>query len=233
MELEATLLERVRSWGTLSRWERSELGKDLRRAGLSYGEIMAMVPVKKSTLATWCRDVELSQEQIEAIRLRRPPIPGIPRNTQRKRLQVIALIEAQAKLEAIHLQNDPFWCLGIALYWAEGCKTNRRLEMAHSEPEALRLFMSWTRQFIQPDARFAGAINLHAQNDEAAARRFWSDELRIPFEDFTKTYIKPDGTGHRKNHLPYGVCRASMRRSTDAWLTTLAWVDFVKGQFEK
>ena len=231
MELEVSFLERVRSWERLSRWERSELGRDLRRAGLSYGEIMDVVPVKKSTLATWCRDVELTEEQIEAIRDRHPPPRGAPRNTQRKRRQVIALIEAQARIEAIHLQDDPYWSLGVALYWAEGCKTNRRLEMAHSEPEALRLFMAWTRRFLQPNASFTASINLHFDNDEPAARAFWSRELDIPVGDFTKTFIKPEGTGHRKNHLPHGVCRARMRRSTDAWITTLAWIDFVKSRF--
>lgn len=105
--------------------------------------------------------------------------------------------------------------------------------MAHSEPEALRLYMAWVRRFLQPDAKFAGAINLHFDNDEPGARRFWSRELGIPLDDFTKTFIKPDGTGHRKNHLPSGVCRATMRRSTDAWITTLTWVDFVKERFEK
>ena len=180
MELEAVLLERVETWERLSRWEKSELGKDLRRAGLSYGEIMGLVPVKKSTLATWCRDVKLTEEQLAAIRVRNPALPGIPRNTQRKRHREIELITAQAALEAIHLQDDPFWTMGVALYWAEGCKTNRRLELAHSEPEALRLFMRWTRRFLNPHATFAAALNLHFNNDEPAARRFWSDQLEVP-----------------------------------------------------
>ena len=59
--------ERIASWEMLSRWERSELGKDLRRSGLSYGEIMALIPVKKSTLATWCREVKLTEEQWQEI----------------------------------------------------------------------------------------------------------------------------------------------------------------------
>ena len=52
MEVGAGLQETIARWETLSRWERSELGKDLRRLGLSYGEVMGLIPVKKSTLAT-------------------------------------------------------------------------------------------------------------------------------------------------------------------------------------
>ncbi len=220
--------DRIASWESLSRWERSELGKDLRRTGLSYGEIMELIPVKKSTLATWCRDVGLTEEQWEAMLLRRPPIPGVPRNTQRKRHQEIELIESQAAIEALHLEDDPFWAMGVTLYWAEGSKTNRRLEMAHSEPEALRLIIAWARQFHDPSATFAAAMNLHADNDEQAAKAFWAEELTIDVSRFTKTFIKPDGTGHRKNHLATGVCRVTMKRSTDAFLRTMVWIQFLK-----
>jgi hypothetical protein len=232
MEVGTEFQARIASWEALSRWERSELGKDLRRLGLSYGEIMDLIPVKKSTLATWCREVKLTEEQLVAIKSRRPPFPGIPRDTQRKRHREIHLIEAQARLEALHLQDDPFWAMGVALYWAEGTKASRRLELAHSEPEALRLFMSWARRFFRPDAIFGAAINLHFDNDEQAAKKYWSAQLRIDPARFTKTFIKPDGTGHRKNHLPSGVCRVTMKRSTDAFITTMSWIDFVRESFK-
>jgi hypothetical protein len=118
--------------------------------------------------------------------------------------------------------------MAVALHWAEGCKTNRRLEMAHFEPEALRLLMSWIHRFLDPNATFAASLNLHFDNDETRAKRFWSLQLGIELDRFTKTFIKPDGTGHRKNHLAHGVCRVSMRKSTNAWITTLAWVEFIK-----
>jgi hypothetical protein len=62
MEVGSEFQARIAAWETMSRWERSELGKDLRRLGLSYGEIMDLIPVKKSTLATWCREVKLSED---------------------------------------------------------------------------------------------------------------------------------------------------------------------------
>jgi hypothetical protein len=231
MELEASLLERAEGWEGLSRWERSELGKDMRRAGLSYSEIMGLVPVKKSTLATWCRDIDLTDKQIADIKVRNPSVPGTPRNTQRKRRRMIELIEAQASLEAIHLQDDPFWTMGVTLYWAEGSKTQRSLQLAHSEPEALRSFVRWCRKFHRSDAVFSAALNLHHNNDEPGARSWWSNQLEIDLDYFTKTFIKPDGTGHRKNHLPNGVARVTMRRSTDAFLTTMVWIDFLRDAY--
>jgi hypothetical protein len=229
MELAANLLERVRTYETLSRWEKSELGRAMRRAGLSYGEIMELIPVKKSTLATWCRDIGLTGDQIDAIKSRRPSTNrGVPRNAQRKRHREVELIGAQAALEAEHLIADAFWTAGVSLYWGEGSKTIRRLAMANADPAALRMFKSWSEHYLPPNHGWRAKLNLHADNDELVARRWWSDEVRIPITDFTKTFVKPDGTGHRKNHLPYGVCTLVKRRSADAFITTMAWIEFLQ-----
>jgi hypothetical protein len=228
MELEVLLLERVGNWERLSRWERSELGRDLRRAGLSYGEIMDLIPVKKSTLATWCREVELTADQIGAIRARRAPQPGIPRNTNRKRRRIVELIKTQATLEAEHLIGDPIWVAGTVLYWGEGFTTQNRLGMANSDSHALRLFMRWCEAFHRPLTGFSAKVNLHADNDELAARRWWSAELGIPLADFHKSFVKPDGTGHRKNHLERGVCMVTKRKSADAFHITMVWIAFLQ-----
>jgi hypothetical protein len=133
--------ERIDAWERLSRWERSELGKDLRRLGLSYGEIMELIPVKKSTLATWCRDVKPTDKQVEAMRIRTGSIAGIPRDTQRKRPAEIEQIRSRARDQVPTLINEPLWVAGTILYWAEGAKTQRHLSMANSDPRALRLFI--------------------------------------------------------------------------------------------
>jgi hypothetical protein len=232
MELEVAVLERVRTYESLSRWEKSELGRELRRLGLSYGEIMELIPVKKSTLATWCRDVKLDDEQIDAMKERRPSTKqGTPRNTQRKRHREVDLIEAQATLEAEHLVQDPFWVAGVSMYWGEGSKTQRRLSMANADPAALRMFKHWSTRYLPPDLGWRAKLNLHASNDEVAARLWWAEQIDVDIEDFTKSYIKPNGTGHRKNHLPFGVCTLHKRRSADAYFTTMAWIKFLQTHY--
>lgn len=229
MEIPTDLRERLESWDGLSRWERSEIGRHLRRLGLSYGEIGQLIDVKKSTLATWCKTIALTDEEKAAIQARTGPRAGIPVDTQWRRRQEIEAIRARARAEADVLLHDPVWMGGVVLYWAEGCKTSNKLRLAHSESEALRLFMSWTRRFHDRDAAFRGALNLHANNNEPAAREYWGHQLELdPTSGFTKTFIKPDGTGHRKNHLPLGVCSLRMLRGTDALIRTLQWVEVVR-----
>lgn len=221
------LSARIEAWENSSRWERSELGKDLRREGLSYAEIMALISVKKSTLATWCRDVRLSDEQYAAIKERTGSWIGIPRDTNRKRRDEINTIRGHAATQALVLVHEPLWTAGTALYWGEGYKTQSTLGMANAEPAALRLFLSWTRAYHDETAEFRARLNVHANNDESRARQWWSAELGIELGNFTKTFIKPDGTGHRKNHLAHGVCAVRMRRSADAFHRTIAWVEFL------
>jgi hypothetical protein len=68
-------------------------------------------------------------------------------------------------------------------------------------------------------------MHLHEGNDEMNARRYWRSETGLDDANFIKTFIKPAGTGHRKNHLEHGVCTVRMRRASDAWNITMEWID--------
>jgi hypothetical protein len=166
----------VESWDSLSRWERSELGRDLRRA------------------------------EIERIRT-----------------------EARAGVRT--LVDDPFWVAGLVLYWAEGAKTKNQLSMANTDARALRLFIRWVRTYLMRDARFSMLLHLHEGNDEAAAKLHWRRETGLWEANYHKSFIKPSGTGHRKNHLPHGVCTVRVRRCADAWNIVMAWIDGFGEQF--
>jgi len=209
----------------MARDERRQLVRRLRACGLSYGEIAAVVPVPKATLAGWCRGISLSADQSLAIQRRRGPRRGSPRDTQRKRRLEVEKIRADARERGWSLMKEPFFVGGVALYWAEGSKSQRCLQMANSDARLLGFFVEWVRRYEARDAEFVLALNLHADNDLRAAERFWTSHLPIEGPRFTKAFIKPDGTGHRKNHLAHGVCRVTMCRSTDAWYRCMAWIE--------
>ena len=187
-------------------------------------EIRQVIPVPKGTLSYWLRDITLMPEQIEAIKQRTYGRKGIPRNTQRKRLAAIDQLEEAAAASALDLLNDAAWTTGVALYWGEGAKTNRTLALTNSDPALLRHFISWVRRYHDPSSEFVLALHLHQGNDDYQARLYWADPLELPDVDFHKTFIKPAGTGHRKNTLRHGICRVMVRRSTDAWLRTMVWI---------
>ena len=221
------LLEAIARWDRLSRWERSEVGRSLRRLGWTYGEIMEVIPVGKGTLSYWCSPIRLSAEQIEAIRERRPAgvRTGIPIDTQRKRRQEVDYIRGNARLEVTELLGDPLWLIGTVLYWAEGDKSTRRLALVNTDPVVLRAFVAWVRRFHNEQAEFVGALHLHEGNDDEDARRHWTSTLGLCGLRFDKTYVKPAGTGHRKNHLQHGICRLRVSKSGNGFHKTMGWID--------
>ena len=179
----------------------------------------------KSTLAYWCRAVALTKSQAAAIERRGYPRPGVRRDTQRKRRsKIIEIREAAAKQTEI-LFSEPHFVAGVALYWAEGAKTQSNLAMANTDPALLRVWIRWVQHYLDSDAEFSLRLHLHEGNDESSARAFWRRELDLPDASFNKSHIKAPGTGHRKNHLEHGVCRVRVCRSTDFWHMTMAWIE--------
>jgi len=220
------LLADVARWSLLSRPERAGVGRALRRLGWSYREIREIVPVPRSTLAGWCRDIALTDAQVAAIRERTSGSGrGTPRDTQRRRRAQIEHIRADAHVFAQEHLHDPLFVAGTVLYWGEGAKTSPRLAVANADVRTIRLFLRWVERFHRPEPEFVFALHLHQGNDEEHAKRWWTDAIGLERAEFTKTFIKPAGTGHRKNRLPQGVCRVCMRRSADAWHRTMAWID--------
>lgn len=130
------LLTRAAQWPSLSRWERAELGRALRRLGWTYGEIREVIPVPKGTLAGWCRDIRLDDDQVAAIARRSADRRGVPRDTQRKRREQVAQLRRDARAFAVEHLADPLFVAGTVMYWAEGDKTKGLLAMTTSSPAA-------------------------------------------------------------------------------------------------
>ena len=171
-----------------------------------YSEIRSLIPVPKATLSGWCSSIDLSPVQVDAIRVRTGSRAGIPRDTQWRRRLEIEEIRSTATAQVPQLIGEPLWVAGTALYWAEGSKTSNRLSLPNSDPRVLGPFLAWVRADLDSNADFVPKLNLHEGNDEVAARGLWARELSLPDARFYKTFIKPGGTGHRKNHLKLGVC---------------------------
>ena len=114
----------------MKRWEQKELVQSLRHQGFSYREILQRIPfaLSKGTLSAWCKDIELSPEQLDRLdRLYRISnyrnrLLG-PKATQQRRAKEIEAVKTQARAEASKLRHHELWLAGLMLYWAEGNKT--------------------------------------------------------------------------------------------------------------
>jgi hypothetical protein len=225
------MLRQAAQWDEMHRWERSELGKNLRRRGLTYSEIREIIPVPKGTLSGWCQDVEMTADQTQAIKDRMPSQKGVPKDSQWRRRIEIAEIRKEAQGFAAQHLGEPFFVAGVVLYWAEGSKTRNDLLLANADPRTLRMFVAWTQRYLGADAEFVLSLHLHEGNSEEAAKGYWKKATALTDARFTKTFIKSAGTGHRKNHLEHGVCRVRVMRSADHWNRLMTWIDVVADHF--
>lgn len=203
----------------------------LRKQGLSYNEILQKVQVAKSSISLWCQDVELTPEQKDRLNKKRE------RNLQRiidlgskamarKRKKEIRKIKIEAKKEIHPLTLYEFKIAGAMLYWAEGSKGGG-VEITNSDPKLIKFMVRWLKEICEVKLeRLNARLNIHANQNDKKIKKYWSKITNIPLSQFGKSYIKPEGTGHRKNILRNGVIRVKfgnedLRHRIMAWIKAL------------
>ena len=146
----------------MKRWERRDLAINLRKIGLSYGEIAELIPTSRGTLSAWCSDIRLTSQQ-------------------------------QARLDALR----PTLAARVAV---GRVRRDRAIER---------------RERIRNEAK------------REATGLLWSEVTNVPETSFTKTFVKREGTGHRKRLLYNGTASVRLRRSGEALQRVLGWIDAV------
>lgn len=228
------MLDRIARWSELKRWERREIGQELRKMGFSYREIASVIPVAKGTLSGWCRDIQLSPAQVIRLQLlhpnrfRRNEVGHVLRRRAKARAK---RIRDDAHTEAGDMLTDPAWVAGVVAYWSEGAKRQKDLVFSNSDPALVALFIEWARWYLDLSFdRFTAKLHLHAGQDESERKSYWASVTGIPESSFRKTYIKPEGTGHRKNLLYNGTIQVRVTRSTDILHRVMGWIEAVASQ---
>jgi hypothetical protein len=221
------LRARAEHWRELKRWERRELGQELRRLGLSYNEIARLIPVSKGTLSGWCRDLLLPAELRRRLALIRPKLDSqiaLGRKRRDQALERKRLIRLSAQKEVFWRRADPFWIAGVVAYWSEGSKTSSDLRFSNSDPGLVRLFIDWSQQFLEGKG-FSARLHLHTGQNEDERIEFWSAITGIPASQFGTTYFKKEGTGHRKNRLYNGTVTVRLLGEGSQIQRVLGWID--------
>lgn len=94
----------------MKRWEVKERTRNLRRKGLSYSEIRSRIPLAKSTVSNWCKDIKLTNEQIARLDRRKinggyaGSLKGAKVN-QEKRVRQIKLVKEIVRRDAVFLKR--------------------------------------------------------------------------------------------------------------------------------
>lgn len=200
--------------GYFGRLEDKLKAQELRRKGLSYKEILRQIHVSKSTMSEWCKDIPLTVKQ--TLRLLRNKKLGqrkgslvAAENKRKARFERREKAKKEAKKEIGRLKKRDRFMIGIALYAAEGDKSDGKGGFSNTDPHLIKFMMEWFIKFCKiPLNRMRGAIWLHEGLSEKKAKNFWSQLTGIPLNQFHKTYIaenKINSRKVRKNIHEHGV----------------------------
>src|SRR5262249_24602996 len=127
-------------------------------------------------------------------------------------------------------QHDPFFLLGIGLYWGEGVKVQaacrRKMALSNSDPALLRVWLRWCERFL-PAVPLRFDLSIHAGCDIAAARHFWKRELGVEVTSVSVAVSR--ASKGKRNTLPAGTLLVVVGRGSAEWLTKmLVWLELVQ-----
>ena len=192
----------------------------LRKAGLSYSEILKKNPVARSSISLWCRDVDLTAEHKKRIenKSRACSLAGIKaiQTTfwQRRCDAFMQGVDMSQRLG----HHNPNFVAGLMLYLAEGTKKST-MAITNSDERIIKFMKSWLGEFFQikPEQLVMG-LQIHPGQDEMKIKKYWSKITHVPMGNFHKTFTKSKGSKYRKNRLENGIVKLVVRNEGSTYL---------------
>lgn len=204
----------------------------LRKNGLSYSEILKQVPVAKSTLSLWLRDVGLAKKQKQLITEKR--IAGRLRaleSIRRNKIQRVKGIKDLAKKEVPSMIQDPFWLAGVILYWGEGSKEHAKacpVKFTNMDLQMHKLFLKWIRKYLSvTDENLLFELFIHERADIERAKKYWMQNLGFR-KDRLRTYFKKHNPKTKRTRVGeeyYGVLATIVYKSISLNRKIAGWVE--------
>ncbi len=212
----------------------------MRKDGASLKEIADKLNLAKSTVSSWCREIDLTDEQRQ--NLFSKMIKGghagrllwAQANREKKQVTIDIANKEMSEMVGLIEERDRF-ISGISLYWAEGSKADSTsgFMFVNSDPVMIVFMYLWLIDFMnikRKDIYVHISINEAHRSREEVVLNFWSNLLDLPMNQFNKTFfMKAVRQKICTNHNEYyGVCRLGVRRSSWLKYRMLALIDIIK-----
>lgn len=184
----------------------------LRKKGYSYKEILKQVPVAKSSLSLWLKDLPLTKS--EKLCLKHRLDVNISRGRikagselRKRRLDREAVWFVEAKEQFERVRKDTLFHIGVALYWAEGSKRSGQWQFTNSDAEMVQIMLKWIEIYFglhRSNLRYR--LYSHKPYAQERCEVWWADDLGLEHEQLTKVTYKPTNLGVKKRPNYYKGC---------------------------
>lgn len=209
----------------------------LRKAGLSYREILEKVPVAKSSLSLWLKSIGLSKSQEQ--RLTEKKLLSARRGALKKkedRILRTKIIKENAEKEVKKLTEREMWLIGTALYWAEGSKEKEwapgsRTQFTNSDPAMIKFFLNWLFEIVKiPKERVGLDIYIHENHKDRISEviNYWSKITNFSKDNFNKVYFKRNKIHTNRRNVGlnyYGILRITVHASSELNRRISGWIN--------
>ena len=170
----------------------------LRKRGWGIKTIAHKLDISSSTVSYWCRDIKLTLEQVQELTRRsHDPFYGRRKDyldrIKQERLQKIENLRQLGIKEVGTLSQRDLFIAGIALYWAEGFKKDRRLGFANSDPFMTKFFLHWLINYCKvpkKDIRVRVGLNISHKERIKLVEKHWSKISSIPLQQFQTPFFQ-------------------------------------------
>lgn len=197
-----------------------------------------MCKVPLSTVFLWTKDIVLTKIQVN----RNKQVSLDRLQASRKRAQSIKKEKYVRRNEVNHnmgksmvhkIDKQNINELIAALYWGEGFKKDRRLGLANSDPEIIRLFIYWLVRVARvpvDQIRLRVGVNAMFKDRVDRINRYWSSTTNIPLEQFQKPFFQNTKITRVYPNIEnyYGVLRVRANGQNDTFQKLLGMVERLK-----
>lgn len=209
---------------------------ELRKKGNTYSEILKIIPVSKSTLSLWLREVGIARKEEQAFTEKKRLAAkrgGLARKNQR--IKIYNEITGLAEKEIGKMTKRELWLVGVALYWAEGSKEKEYspgsgVKFSNSDPKMISLFLLWlTKACGIPNGHVFFELYIHDNYRKEVSRfvKYWSDTLGISRDQIDKVYFKKGNIRSKRvnqGQLYNGLVRVKVSKSSFLNRQITGWV---------
>jgi hypothetical protein len=195
------------------------LAIELRKQGYSYKEILERVPVAKSSLSMWLKDLPLTNDEKRVLKKRsdinisRGRIKAAS-ELRKRRLEREMKWTKDAQELFIKWAEKPHFHAGILMYWAEGAKTSTRWMLINTDDEVIKLMVSWLNKYLNiPSEDIIFRLYIHKPYADSRCEEWWQGKLNAGEDRFLKTVFKE--TAHVSKQKPghKGCLRIEVKNS--------------------
>jgi hypothetical protein len=131
-----------------------------------------------------------------------------------------------AEKQFVELKTSPLFIAGLMLYWGEGEKFGTwRVSVINTDAKMMQIMIRFYREMLKvPEHKIRVGLFIYEDLSESIVKKYWSQQLNLPIEQFIKTHVLPSKGKPGKKKSPYGMCNL-YAGGTELKIKMMRWIE--------